>query len=232
MPLFGENVKRSAAHAAATLSLLAAAGCMQRVEDTPAYQAACHGPPLHGAAAFEQAQVDGYSINRVYDCIDKASYEAVVAQKAQNEAANTPQAIAQREAEWAQQKADAAAQRERDEWQRERDAEREARELEQAASLPLPAVDVNRASESEIAAVVSIGAESAHQIVAERRSRPFDSWIDLTRRVASLGTAQTVTNASICGLTVNGKSFAGAPPNARMAAMLKQKYAASSRDGR
>ncbi|HZP65583.1 MAG TPA: prolyl oligopeptidase family serine peptidase [Rudaea sp.] len=83
---------------ASTFLLLLAAGC-QRHEDTALYQAACHGPPLHGAAEFEQAQVDGYQINRRFNCIDKASYEAVTAEKARWEAAHAPQAIAKREAE-------------------------------------------------------------------------------------------------------------------------------------
>lgn len=221
--LLGENVKRTAARAAVAVSLLLAAGCMQRVEDSPAYRAACHGPPLHGAAAFEQAQVEGYTINRVYDCIDKASYEAVAAQKAQYEAANTPQAIAQRDTEWAQTKAAAAAQRERDDWQRERDAERAARELQQAEDTPVPAVDVNRASETEIANVTGIGAETARRIVQERRRRRFANWPDLVQRIDALRAAQPATFASVCGLNVDGKSLDGAPPNGALAAALRKR---------
>jgi len=220
------DVTRTPARLAAAALLLVMAGCLQRTEDTAAYKAACHGPPLHGVEEYEQAQVAGYTINRVYDCIDKASFEAVAAQKAQWEAANTPAAIAQREAEWAQKKAEGDAQRERDEWQRQRDAEREARELDEAAKQPVAAVDVNRAWKSDLAAVASIGADTAQEIVAERRNRRFDNWIDLIRRVRGLGTAQTAVYASVCGLTVDGNSLAGAPPNARMAAMLKKKYAA------
>jgi len=211
--------------AAVAVLLVLSAGCMQRVEDTPAYKAACHGPPLHGAAAYEQAQVEGYTINRVYDCIDKASYDAVAAQKAQWQAANTPQAIAQRDAEWAEKKAQAQAERERDEWQRQRNAERAAREQEQAENTPLPAVDVNRASETEIADVIGIGAETAHRIVQERTTRRFANWADLTQRVVALSAAQPATFASVCGLNVDGKSLEGAPPNPALAAALRKRLA-------
>jgi dienelactone hydrolase len=94
----------TALRCASAFLLLLAAGC-QREQDTAPYQAACHGPPLHGAAEFEQAQVDGYQINRRFKCIDKASYEAVTAEKARWDAAHTPQAIAEREAEIAERKA-------------------------------------------------------------------------------------------------------------------------------
>lgn len=45
------------------------------------YDAACAGPPLKNSEAREQAQVDGYNINRVHDCIDKVSFEAVAKQR-------------------------------------------------------------------------------------------------------------------------------------------------------
>jgi len=98
------QLNTTALRCACTFLLLLTAGC-QREQDTALYQAACHGPPLHGAAEFEQAQVDGYQINRRFNCIDKASYEAVTAEKARWESAHTPQAIAKREAEIAERKA-------------------------------------------------------------------------------------------------------------------------------
>jgi hypothetical protein len=41
-----------------------------------------------------------------------------------------------------------------------------------------------------------------------------------------LSAAQTVVFASICGLTVNGKSLDGFPPDGLQAAMIKKRYEA------
>lgn len=90
---------RSIAIVIAILSTgLTVAGCSDRKE-TAAYQAACQGPPLRSVEKRNKAMEDGYDINRRYDCIDKASFAAISEQKARWEAANTPEARAQREAE-------------------------------------------------------------------------------------------------------------------------------------
>jgi hypothetical protein len=193
-------------------------GCSKKLEDTPAYQAACEGPPLGTVERRNQAMEDGYDINRQYDCIDKQSFAAVKKQRAEWAAANTPEAKAKRTAELAEQ--------------RQRDAEQRLREAEAGNNTPAEAlptivlrnVDVNTATEAEIAAVISIDAETAARIVAERDKRRFNDWNDLIARVTGLSAAQPAVAASICGLNVNGKSLDGAPPDAAMAASIYKKY--------
>jgi DNA uptake protein ComE-like DNA-binding protein len=203
---------------ATLLFLLLLAGCAQRVEDSPAYQAACQGPPLHAdMARRNQAMEDGYAINRVYDCIDKASFILINEQKARWEAANTPEARDQREAEHRQLMAEQLA--------RARAAR--ASDEQAQSTLPVPAivpVDVNTATEAELAGIPPLDSNVAAQIVEQRLVRPFSNWGDLVARIAGLGAAQTAVYASIGGLQVNGESLSGAPPNAELAAQLRARY--------
>ena len=206
------------------LTALLLSACSQPIEETPAYQAACHGAPLRTLEKRNQAMEDGYSINRQFDCIDKASFAAVEEQRARWETANTPEAKAKRAAEF-------AAQRERDR------AERALREAEAAANqqpeeLPrivLPSVDVNTATEEEIARVISISANTAAQVIAERNKRPFRDWTDLVSRVLGLSQAQPAAFASICGLNVNGQSLEGAAPDPVVAAHIQKQYTQNQR---
>ncbi len=48
----------------------------------PAYVGACAGEPLRTVEARNDAMEKGYAINRRYDCIDRASYEAIERQEA------------------------------------------------------------------------------------------------------------------------------------------------------
>jgi Prolyl oligopeptidase family len=61
------------------MSLLLAA-CSAPAPD-PAQEAACAGPPLRTLEARNQAMEDGYEINRVFDCIDRKSFEAAEVQR-------------------------------------------------------------------------------------------------------------------------------------------------------
>lgn len=194
------------------------AGCTKQVEDTPAYKAACHGPPLHADterrnSAFEE----GYAINSTFDCIDKASFLRINEENARLAAANTPEARAASKAEqqrlMAEQQARAAAAR--------------AAVEERQSTLPVQAivqVDVNTGTEAELAGIPPLDSTVAAQIAEQRRLRPFSSWGDLVSRVAGLSAAQTAMYASTAGLTVNGQSLPGAPPNAEMAAQLRGRY--------
>jgi DNA uptake protein ComE-like DNA-binding protein len=201
---------------AASLLFLQVAGCSSRVEDSPSYKAACHGPPLRNIEQRNQAQEDGYEINRRFDCIDKASFASVSEQKARVAAANTPEAIAQREEERAR-------------WYAEQRARANAAEggsegaAGNASPPPVVRLDVNTASESELAGIPSIGTSEAAEIVKLRVERPFDNWADLVHRVVGLSAAQSAVYASTCGLTVNGESLLGAPPDAVMAANLRER---------
>ena len=192
----------------------ALAGC-GRSESSAAYKAACHGPPLRTVAQHEKAMTEGYTINQTFKCIDKASFEAVAAARARAEAANTPEAKAERE-----------AQRERA-IAKERAAQAALAEKQRAEPIPAPPaplriVDVNVATESELSNVAGVGPALAAQILEERNKGPFRDWADLVRRVIGISSARNAAFASIGGLTVNGESLPGAPPDAVMAASIRQ----------
>jgi DNA uptake protein ComE-like DNA-binding protein len=210
----GGGVPPLATLTAAVLGSLALAACSERLEATAAYQSACQGPPLRTTEQRNQAMEDGYEINHRYECIDKASFLEAEEQKARQVAANTPAAITEREAEYARGRASYAAER-----------ERALAPAEAAAPQVLPEVeirdiDVNTASEADIAAVISVGPTVAAQIMAERSKRRFRDWADLVHRVVGLGAALSAYDASTCGLTVDHASLEGAPPNAAMAALI------------
>ncbi len=202
----------------ATLLLsLGATSCSKKLEESPAYQAACEGAPLRTVERRSKAMQDGYDINRQYDCIDKASSAAIKEQNAKREAANTPEAIAAREAEFAENRARYAEQRARE------TAAEENRTPEAPPNIVLRNVDVNTATEAEIASVISVGPEVAAQIIEERNKRRFNDWADLVHRVGGLSAALTAFYASSSGLNVDGKSLDGVPPDARIATLIYQK---------
>jgi DNA uptake protein ComE-like DNA-binding protein len=210
------------------MMVIALSACSQSEEleaSRAAYAATCHGTPLRTIEARNKASEDGYNINREFDCIDKASYVAVTDASAKWKAANTPEAIALREAARAKEIADAqalrtaAAERER----------AEARPLDVPPTIVLRAVDVNTATESELANVISVGPTVAARVVAERKVRRFSGWPDLVHRVVGLSQAQSAVYASVCGLTVDGKSLDGAPPDAVAAGVLSKRYRRSER---
>ena len=199
------------------LALTASACSKKSSESQAAYEAACHGAPLGNAMARNQAMEDGYNTNRIYDCIDKASYVAVNEQAAKWKAANTPEALAKRAAESAEQRA-------RADEARARKAAEEPKPADSPFEIKLPNVNVNTATEAELASVISIGPDVAAQIISARNTRRFADWADLIHRVVGLSAAQTAAYASFCGLNVDGKSLDGAPPDAIMAAVIAQKY--------
>jgi len=201
----------------ATLLALLLSACGQTADDnSAAYRAACEGPPLGTTEKRNRAIEDGYGYNRRYDCIDKASYAEIQAQKAQWQADHTPEAIAAREREYAEQRRLGERQR----------AQARAAEARLAAEPP-PAVeihllDANTATQAELAQMISLGADVAAQIVTARSERTFKDWADLVKRVVGLGAAQTAVFASVNGLNVDGRSLEGMPPNAAAAAQLYQ----------
>ena len=209
----------------ATLAIvmsLAITGCGRGDDwNTAGYRAACEGPPVHSVEAREKAMVEGYTIRRDYDCIDKESFQAVAREKAARDAANTPEALAAAAAKRQQLIAQEKIEREQRE-QREK-AEEAARAAR--AALPPPPIklaDVNTASEAALSATPGVGAETAHDIVLQRRERRFTDWADLVHRVFRLSQAQPAVMASIGGLTVNGKSLEGAPADAAIAEKIRE----------
>src|SRR5262245_35411546 len=79
------------------IAVVAAAACKPS-QPSADYLADCEGPPLRTVERRSQAMQDGYEIDRGYDCITKRSAKALAEQKAQREAANTPEAKAARQA--------------------------------------------------------------------------------------------------------------------------------------
>jgi DNA uptake protein ComE-like DNA-binding protein len=197
-------------HALSVAGLLLAA-CSRPIEEPAAYKAACEGPPLRTAEKRNQAMEDGYEINRNYDCVDKASFVAIAEEKTRWAAANTPEAIAQREAE----------RRKLIEEDKLRRAV-VATPVDTAAAPPfeLRLVDANTATEAELASVPGVGPVVAAQIVEERSKGRFNGWPDLVGRVIGLRSAQSAAAASIGGLNVDGQSLPGAAPDAATAARI------------
>lgn len=199
----------------AALLILAACGPRGHSEG---YLQACHGEPLATPEAREEAIVEGYVIYPGYECITKESWTGVQEQKARYAAANTPEAMAQREQERIARNEQAAAAR--------AGADADPPSHETPETVDISPVDANTATQARLAQVISVGPEVAAQIVAARNERPFRDWNDLVLRVVGLSAAQTAFYASTCGLAVNGESLSGAPPNGVLAVQIREKYRA------
>jgi competence protein ComEA len=81
------------------------------------------------------------------------------------------------------------------------------------AASAYAAVDVNRASQSELEAVKGVGPALSTLIVSERKKREFSDWSDLIARVKGVG-ERSATKFSANGLTVQGSPYAGVSPTA------------------
>lgn len=74
------------------------------------------------------------------------------------------------------------------------------------AALAMAAVDVNKATHSDLTEVKGIGPATATRIMDARKEGPFKNWEDLIGRVK--GIADTSANKlSEAGLTVNGQTY-------------------------
>ena len=72
------------------------------------------------------------------------------------------------------------------------------------ASLALAAVEVNKASATELTQISGIGSATAEKIVTERAKSDFKDWDDFIARVSGVGPAKAAS-FSQSGLTVHGK---------------------------
>jgi DNA uptake protein ComE-like DNA-binding protein len=199
---------------AVVMASLLVAAC--KPKPSAEHLAACEGPPL-ASVEKRQAAMEAGTYNRRFDCVDKVALAQVKEQKARFEAANTPEARAQREAEFKEKaeeaKVRAAAQ-----------AEEDKRIAAAAPKFVLRRIEINTATEQELTYVPSISADVAAQIVEERAKGRFKGWEDVVRRVVALSQAQSAAYASWGGLTVNGESLSGAPADERIAAGIAERF--------
>jgi len=78
------------------------------------------------------------------------------------------------------------------------------------AATAFAAVDANKATQAELEAVSGIGPAISASIVSERKKGDFKDWNDLVVRIKGVGD-QSAAKMSAGGLTVNGKTYPGAP---------------------
>jgi DNA uptake protein ComE-like DNA-binding protein len=208
------------------VTVVAAAACKpgQPSAEVAEYRAICDGPPLRSAEAREDAMQKGLEIDPRLHCVTKRSVQVLAEQKAQYEAANTPEAKAARQAEIEREMAEYKVRLEADlRAEAEARAERE-RQWALAEAKPIEPVEINTATESQLANVQGIDAKVARQIVAERAKGRFDGWPDVVHRVVGLSAAETAARASAFGLTVNGRSLEGAEPDSVIGRFAREKW--------
>jgi len=81
------------------------------------------------------------------------------------------------------------------------------------AGLSHAAVDVNKASASDLDSIKGIGPGTSAKIIEQRKSAPFRNWSDLMKRVTGIGDKRAA-KLSRQGLTVNGEAYQPAAPAA------------------
>lgn len=85
------------------------------------------------------------------------------------------------------------------------------------AAASWAAVDVNKASDAELDAIKGVGPALSKRIVdARKKGGDFKDWPDLMSRVKGVK-EKAATKLSAEGLTINGQSFGGAAPAAKVA---------------
>ena len=85
------------------------------------------------------------------------------------------------------------------------------------ASAAMAAVDVNKASESDLNGLSGVGPATSQIIMTERKKGEFKDWPDLMKRVKGIGQARA-TKLSAAGLTVGGASYPGTPSASKASA--------------
>ncbi|RZL90251.1 MAG: helix-hairpin-helix domain-containing protein [Variovorax sp.] len=78
------------------------------------------------------------------------------------------------------------------------------------------AVDANKATDAELDALKGVGPAMSKRIVDERKKGAFKDWPDLMSQVKGVKEKAAI-KLSAEGLTVNGQSFSGAAPEAKVA---------------
>lgn len=186
------------------LMVASISSCTKRQDS--AYKAACHGDPLTTATRNEAIE-NAWLVNEVYDCVDKASYEKWAAALSPEElVAETSLSKDVKE----KNKADSI----------DKVTDKEQYIAEALANMNIHPVEANTAYYFELGNIVGVGNEAGMQIQQAREKRQFTDWDDLLTRVPVFKVAKTAHNASISGMTVNGKSMPGADPDPKAAAAI------------
>ena len=186
---------------------IAISGCT-KVPDS-AYKAACHGDPLT-VATHTQAIENGWQIDGTYNCIDKASYEKWAA-------TFSPAELAAESSSFSDKQEKAKVDGKQDPTDKEQYID------EALANMNTRPVEANAAYYFELGNIVGVGGEAGMQILQAREKRLFTDWDDMLARVPVFKVAQTAHDASISGMTVNGKSLLGANPNPKAATAIYEK---------
>lgn len=92
------------------------------------------------------------------------------------------------------------------------------------AALAMAAVDVNKASHSDLTQVKGIGPATATRILDARKQGPFKNWEDMIGRVKGIADA-SASKLSESGLTVNGQTYQPAGKTADKASSSPDKSA-------
>lgn len=96
------------------------------------------------------------------------------------------------------------------------------------AAVSWAAVDANKANDAELDAIRGVGPSLSKRIIDERKKGgDFKDWPDLMSRVKGVK-AKAAAKLSVEGLTLNGQSFGGAAPAAKVAKAEPKKDKADS----
>lgn len=186
---------------------IAISGCSK--VHSSGFKAACHGEELT-AATQSLAIENGWQINESYNCIDKASYDKWAAALSPEELAAETSSFSGKQEKI---KDDSA----------QEPIDNEQYIAEALANMNTRPVEANTAEWFELGNIVGVGDEAGTQIMQAREKRLFTDWDDLLMRVPVFKVAETAYNASISGMTVNGKSLPGADPDPKAAAAIYEK---------
>ncbi|SHH57546.1 hypothetical protein [Massilia sp. CF038] len=192
-------------------------------ELAPQYAALCEGAPLKTVERRNQAMEDGYVVNKLHDCIEKASFKQVAEAKAKYQAEHTPAAQAEAVRVEAARIAQAAREKETAELQAiAAQLQTPKPPTDEPPQIPFRRLDANTAAEADLANAFGLDAQIAADMVHERGKKKFTDWPDLINRVTAFGAARTAMFATLGGLNVNGLALPGPPPDASMVALARE----------
>jgi hypothetical protein len=173
------------------------------------FKAACHGDEL--TAATETLAIEnGWQINGAYNCVDKTSYDKWAAALSPEEIKDVMSSFSDKQEKAKDDRAQELI-------------DNEQYIAEALANMNTQPVEANTAEWFELGNIIGVGDEAGTQIMQAREKRLFTDWDDLLTRVPVFKVANTAHDASISGMTVNGKSLPGADQDPKASAALFEK---------